>query len=417
MKMRKISNKKIIIILTLGISLLLIILINCISDEAGYLSLGSKNPYSVKKISLVSNNIYDTGFQGILDDISSELKIPEELYLESDDYIDIQFEANGTIKYINAELYGKDDDGNTKIYEIYYNKDRYNKMKVKYKNTDSDKYKNRYNESKSVKTLLDTMKAIKIKDSINQLQENNSDESDNIYGVFYSGKRLWKEGTEGIRYIDNNGKIIDNSVIEYDIVERTVSVYVPGEEKVNPIRYILIDNDEYKEDTGSDIIKNCDVAIGNGEQQISEKGDIVFKIDENIKFYLEKVSKKSGGTIYNLYKVNGETYDIINKDIFISKFQDVYRMKFLSEELGFLFVSKGSGSVGILYRTEDGGKSFWEVKYYEDIENNIAFEGEDGEGMIFGFPLDVYKEDENVYLKVGESIDNSEEGITIQLRR
>lgn len=78
MKMRKISNKKIIIILTLGMSLLLIILINCISDEAGYLSLGSKNSYSMKKISLVSNNIYDTGFQGVLDDISSELKISEK---------------------------------------------------------------------------------------------------------------------------------------------------------------------------------------------------------------------------------------------------------------------------------------------------------------------------------------------------
>lgn len=78
MKMRKISNKKIIIILTLGMSLLLIILINCISDEAGYLSLDSKSPYSMEKISLVSNNIYDTGFQGVLDDISSELKISEK---------------------------------------------------------------------------------------------------------------------------------------------------------------------------------------------------------------------------------------------------------------------------------------------------------------------------------------------------
>lgn len=78
MKRRKISNKKTIMILTLLISLLFLILINCISDEAGYLLLRFKNPYSMKKISLVSNNIYDTGFQGVLDDISSELKISEK---------------------------------------------------------------------------------------------------------------------------------------------------------------------------------------------------------------------------------------------------------------------------------------------------------------------------------------------------
>lgn len=65
-------------ILTLLISLLFLILINCISDEAGYLLLRFKNPYSMKKISLVSNNIYDTGFQGVLDDISSEFKISEK---------------------------------------------------------------------------------------------------------------------------------------------------------------------------------------------------------------------------------------------------------------------------------------------------------------------------------------------------
>ena len=78
MKRRKINNKKTIMILTLLISLLFLILINCISDEAGYLLLRFKNPYSMKKISLVSNNIYDTGFQGVLDDISSELKISEK---------------------------------------------------------------------------------------------------------------------------------------------------------------------------------------------------------------------------------------------------------------------------------------------------------------------------------------------------
>ena len=56
--------------------------------------------------------------------------------------------------------------------------------------------------------VLDSVEDMNIKDIC--ICNNGKLEEYNVCLLYTSGKRLWKEGTEGIRYIDNNGKIIDN---------------------------------------------------------------------------------------------------------------------------------------------------------------------------------------------------------------
>ncbi|WP_294346133.1 hypothetical protein [uncultured Clostridium sp.] len=409
MKIGMIKNKKAIMIVVIGMVLLLLISTDYIVDDFGDLLFSNRDSYHMKRVKLEKNNIYKDGFQGILNDISSQVNIPKKLYIDDEDSIDIRFEVDGKIKYIDTELYGKDDNGDTKIYNIYYNKDRYNKIKVKYKDEDRRKYKRKYGENRNIEVFLKTMKVINLKNSINQLGEY---ESSSIYGVLYQGKRFLERGTEEVRFINRDGEVIDENVCE-DIVKSTVSVYVPGE-NITPIRYILVNKDSEKEKISNRIENSRKISMNNGEEHVFENGDIVFKIDENIRFYLEKISKGCYSNLYNLYKVDDNNYNIVNNDIFISDFKDVYKMKFFNEKVGFLFTceNKNNGGIATLYRTDDGGESFFEVTFSNDVDSEEDYNEDDD---TCDYPLDVYMEYEKVYLKLGKSIDDNGEEKIIEL--
>ena len=72
-----------------------------------------------KEIRLEHDNIFDSGVEGIIEDIDKKLDLPDNLYIANK--FQITFDKKGTIHEIYAFLYGKNEEGEKKTYLINYN--------------------------------------------------------------------------------------------------------------------------------------------------------------------------------------------------------------------------------------------------------------------------------------------------------
>lgn len=71
----------------------------------GKLSWYLEDLFNKKDIELQHNNIYKSGFEGVLKDISQEIELPKKLYVTNT--ISIKFSKDGTINSIYAFVYEK----------------------------------------------------------------------------------------------------------------------------------------------------------------------------------------------------------------------------------------------------------------------------------------------------------------------
>lgn len=72
-----------------------------------------------REVTLTHNNVFDTGIEGILDDLTAALNLPEKLYIAEQFTVD--FDGTGKISAIEGFLYGKDENDQTRTYLISYN--------------------------------------------------------------------------------------------------------------------------------------------------------------------------------------------------------------------------------------------------------------------------------------------------------
>ena len=75
-----------------------------------------------KKAKFTHTNIYDSGIQGILDDIRSEVALPSELYVSND--FDLAFNKAGEIQSFSTALIGANEENEWEMYSIQYNNEK-----------------------------------------------------------------------------------------------------------------------------------------------------------------------------------------------------------------------------------------------------------------------------------------------------
>lgn len=343
-----------------------------------------------KEIKLKHNNIYEDGIEGVFKDINDKLRMPKTLYVS--DSFSLNFDSDGIIKSFDAFLYGNNDKGELESYLISYNKSRSKKIIVSlngYANAD-------FNEDKLIEPLIKTMKVIPLKETVSKWNEKQ-------YGILYYGKRSFGFNTEGIVYIDLEGKIKSASKASSEIIGYTVSVYVPGKEDVfTPVRYNLTEDlNNIKKDKLNKEESGKPTSTARSE-------DKEFYLSDNIGYKLKVVGAAAGSRFYSLEgtKDGGATWDIINGDPFMGRSGGASGVTFVNEKLGFLTLSHSGGANADLYRTEDGGLSFKKIdipKIEVTLDNGSII-------YPFDFPGMPYEEDGVLNVLVGQGSDGDHNG-------
>ena len=366
------------------------------TDNTSKLAWYIKNIQNEKRISFTKNNIYEYGVKGIFEDINKKYKLPEKLYMSDD--LSVKFEKDGTIIYFETFIYGKDKNGKEKTYLIYYDKNKSKDINLILNGVVNSDYSN----DKLLDPLFETVELISIKDTVINYNENE-------FGLLYKGKVNWESYRDGIVLINKNGEEIPLNLFNGRLIGYPVSIYIPTNEEITPVRYNLLsdsywfeylNNDE--EDLSNEIQQEWNVVEGNS----SVKDE--FYLYDGIRYKLNIDDKATGSFFYSLHKTNdsGNNWIVINENPFNGAVGETYGIYFINENIGFIGVSRNGGCEGELYRTEDGGKSFSKIEFEGKIvtlDNRTSI-------MPFDYPSIPYEKDGKLYLNMEQGADGDYDG-------
>lgn len=183
---------------------------------------------TVTKIKLENDNFYSTKLDGIIDSVKAEMEL--EPYLMTND-LEIEFEQDGTITYIDMYINGFDQNQKQQSgYLVYFDKTKDKKVQI-HKQDWNGEGPTVYDPNNDLTMVIKMMEWIPIKDQVKRWNEENN-------AVLYKGIRNWGAIDEGIRYIDENGKTIP-STTDPGNYGPTISLYIPGkEDTITPQRYV-----------------------------------------------------------------------------------------------------------------------------------------------------------------------------------
>ena len=366
------------------------------TDNTSKLAWYIKNIQNEKRISFTKNNIYEYGVKGIFEDINKKYKLPEKLYMSDD--LSVKFEKDGTIIYFETFIYGKDKNGKEKTYLIYYDKNKSKDINLILNGVVNSDYSN----DKLLDPLFETVELISIKDTVINYNENE-------FGLLYKGKVNWESYRDGIVLINKNGEEIPLNLFNGRLIGYPVSIYIPTNEDITPVRYNLLtdsywfeylNNDE--ENLSNEIQQEWNVVEGNS----SVKDE--FYLYDGIRYKLNIDDKATGSFFYSLHKTNdsGSNWIVINENPFNGAVGETYGIYFINENIGFIGVSRNGGCEGELYRTEDGGKSFSKIEF----EGKIVTLDNGTSIMPFDYPSIPYEKDGKLYLNMEQGADGDYDG-------
>lgn len=341
-----------------------------------------------RQISFVHNNIYENDIEDILNQIESKIKLPEDLYISSD--FKLKFTKDGTITSFDTYVYGKDEKGQTESFLISYDANKSKKIIV---------YLNgfvaaEFNEEKKLQHFIDIMKWLPLEETVSSWDADQ-------FGIIYAGIRNWGYNTEGIQYVDQDGRIWKKDNPTREILGYTVSVYTPGKEDLySPVRFIYESEDSLRHESPTvDTEDNNEWKIGYNYKE----GEETFFINEELGYQLSVVDSALGSRFYALLqtKDRGESWITINKDPYLNHTGVSAGITFINESLGFIALSHSGGIQAELYRTRDGGLSYEEISF-PTIEVPLI---EDQVQEPFDFPGMPYEEDGKILILVGQGQD------------
>lgn len=355
----------------------------------GKLSWILKDLKDKKTVELKHNNIYEDGIEGILQDINEKTTMAEKLYISNN--FDIKFDKEGTIISFDTFLYGKNDKDALESYLISYDKNKSSKITVYlHGNVNGD-----FNEDKLLEPLLNTMKVIPLKESLSKWDESQ-------FGILYYGKRSFGYNSDGVVYINPEGKTTTVRKDNSEIIGYAVSVYVPGKENtLLPYRYILVDDlNNIKSETLNKGSKDIPKEESNGVDK--------FYLSEETGYRLEVTDAAAGSRAYALEKTldGGTKWSLVNGDPFLGDIGTAGGIVFLDDRLGFLCLVHSGGARGELYRTEDGGTTFTKISF---PEVKVPLNGAEPYNP-FDLPGMPTKEGENLNILVGQGSDGDYNG-------
>lgn len=346
-----------------------------------------------KKLSFEEKNIYENGLDGIFDTLEEKFDLPEELYI-GEDFL-INFEKDGRITAFDGQFYGKNEAGESEDYMISYNEEQSDKMTV-YLNS---YYEETYAEDKKLVPLFEILERVSLEEAATRYLE---DEYRLTYnGIFYRGSVL------GDTYwIQESGASTSS-----DLPASGYTLHLYGRSReTNDLfaHYVYagaktMTDDEFELKWAAEK-EPVEWEIGYNNHEGVES----YLINEELGYQLSIVDAALGKRYYELLetKDGGESWDAFNPDPFLGEAGGSAGITFIDESLGFIALSKQSGTRAILYRTVDGGESYEKVSFPTvevPLIDNETYEA-------FTFPGMPFEEEGKLYVLVGQGAEGDYKG-------
>ena len=262
--------------------------------------------------------------------------ISNKIYLN--DSFELKYNNDGIIQSFHFMIY----DNNKNTYLVSYQKNNENKVVVHLNNyLDMD-----FDDKYDFQPLLDALKVIPYKESFIKNQE--------LYHILYFGQRDWGYNNTGIRYIDKTGHMI-TPLQTRQIIGYTISIEPIMSGTTNPYRYIYV----------NDIEKIPETSPQQNTPPLSEvpqdSGSLSSKI-MNITYELYVSDAAAGSRFYSLKKIDENGTTVINKNPFLDNIGVANGIHFFNQKLGFISITNASNDHCEVYRTQDGGLTFKQIK-------------------------------------------------------
>lgn len=213
-----------------------------------FLVIRSAKPYSGKlswflddlkdkrSVTLVHNNIYESGLEGIMEDIRGKVELPEKLCLATS--FNLHFAPDGTIQTFDTMLYGFDKNGEfTDSYLITYNAAHSGKIDIYLHGVVGAVF----DDNKDLRPLMEAAAVMPLEETVSEWSE------EECFGILYYGIREWYS-PEGIRYLNHRGECREPAEDDYYFNGYSISVFCPDNEENIPVRYLYVGYQEFPEE-------------------------------------------------------------------------------------------------------------------------------------------------------------------------
>lgn len=159
--------------------------------------------------------------------------------------------------------------------------------------------------------------------------------------------------------------------------------------------------------------KNSQRNTGSDEADIDEEwvksllsynADCGYVLQDGSGYRMVGTDRACGSTYYTLIHVSADerNCELINSDPYLGSGGNANWITFLKDEkIGFSCLAYSGGSLGQLYRTEDGGRSFSSVTY----PSGMVKLSDGTYYNPFVMPVKIWEEDDILYLDVGQGPD------------
>lgn len=327
-----------------------------------------------KTVKLEHNNFFEDGVEGVLNDLEEELDLPQELYITNK--FQMTFEEDGTIQTIYTFMYGKDKNGETRTYLVDYDVDEDDRMTVWV----DGRANATYDEDMRLEPMLQILEKADCMEQVQKWAESRENET---YEILYFGRRSF-DTAAGLKYLpgDADGDGIEDGRGTLaglgsggEIIGFEVSLYIPADEEVTPVRYIMepeyisVETLRQEQDMQqAETAKKTESWIVD-----NSNGTMYFFLDNERGWRLVVLDAALGSRFYGMEKTEdgGSTWEQVNANPFQDRFGVTEGLIFFDEALGFAGLTGASQSSSELYITNDGGGTFEKVEFPMDTVTKL----------------------------------------------
>lgn len=310
-----------------------------------------------REVALTHTNIFDTGIEGILDDLNATLNLPEKLYIAEQFTVD--FDGTGQISAIEGFLYGKDEHDQTRTYLISYDAKKSKKIYVNmdgYASADFD-------TDALLSPMIDVLALANWKEQVAAWKQ---DYDVSSYQLLYLGNRSF-EIKDGLVTVSGDSSEIQKINAGGSVKGYEVSLHMPELDTVTPVRYIA--NPKYTSWQEQKEQEQTDASTKNsseiGKCYTDEDGIQYFYLTEQMGWRFKILDAAAGSRFYGLQQTTdgGNTWEMINEDPFVGNIGVSEGLVFYDENNGIIGLTCAGQDWSNLYRTTDGGKTFTKIEF------------------------------------------------------
>ncbi len=310
-----------------------------------------------REVALTHTNIFDTGIEGILDDLNAALNLPEKLYIAEQFTVD--FDGTGEISAIEGFLYGKVGSDQTRTYLISYDAKKSKKIYVNmdgYASADFD-------TDALLSPMIDVLALSNWKEQVAAWEQ---DYDASSYQLLYLGNRSF-EIKDGLVAVSGDSSEIQKLDAGGSVKGYEVSLHMPELDTVTPVRYIANPKytswQEQKEQELTD--DSTETSSEIGKCYTNEDGIQYFYLTEQMGWRFKILDAAAGSRFYGLQQTTdgGNTWEMINEDPFVGNIGVSEGLVFYDENNGIIGLTCAGQDWSNLYRTADGGKTFTKIEF------------------------------------------------------